>query len=717
MRHFILGRMGFPFFIIFIALAHHFSYALAETGGTGLSIRWKREIGTETYTRGITEKGRTTYIQAYNGFLYALDERGNKRWRVKTDLYENAFKKFNGVLYTGARDGYLLSINGDSGQELWRYKAEGSINGAPVIAGDLILFGSSGGILYAINPETGLKKWSYRTESGVSFSPAISEDKIVYVGSKDGLFYAISAEGGKLLWKFSAEGGIVASPVIDGDNVYFGARDEKLYSLNRYTGESRWLFNAGSALNSNPLIYGKTICAVSDEGILYGIDKETGTEIWRIKLERRSNTNLAEAGGVLYAGTDDLYAIDINNGKVIWRFNERVKELFQMEMQRLKIEGERRLTEDEKRAIRVSDYFPIDSRINSSPIIADGDISFGTEKGYLYLVNRLTGEIMWRFKTGAAGSLSPIADKEAVYTAGDDNTVYAFNVNSGQIKWKAVLYGEIEKINVGEKGLYAVDSNKRLYALKKSDGNIRWSHRAEGEVNGIYTMQERDAHEIVILQTDNEKIHGIDGDKGTTWVGQAFRIPDFITSPIAIENDILFFGSKKGDLYALQLKDKRFSIVWQTHLGKAVIAAPILFNNMVYAATENGEILGIDKALGVIKWRYGLKGNIGLLTAHDGVIYAVINEQFIHAIDAGVSKTLWRFDAKTRIKGVNVVNSEGLFVTADTGVIYNIDKADGAIRNEFKVDEGIASQPVSGDGNLFYITREGNLYTLTIRLQ
>ena len=47
-----------------------------------------------------------------------------------------------------------------------------------------------------------------------------------------------------------------------------------------------------------------------------------------------------------------------------------------------------------------------------------------------------------------------------------------------------------------------------------------------------------------------------------------------------------------------------------------------------------------------------------------GVIYAVINEQFIHAIDAGVKKTLWRFDAKTRIKGINVVNSEGLFVTA-----------------------------------------------------
>ena len=59
-------------------------------------------------------------------------------------------------------------------------------------------------------------------------------------------------------------------------------------------------------------------------------------------------------------------------------------------------------------------------------------------------------------------------------------------------------------------------------------------------------MQERDAHEIVILQTDNEKIHGIDGDKGTTWVGQAFRIPDFITSPIAIENDILFLALGKA---------------------------------------------------------------------------------------------------------------------------------------------------------------------------
>lgn len=708
--------MGFPFFI-FIIIAYFFSYSLAETGGTGLSIRWKREIGTETYTRGITEKGRTTYIQAYNGFLYALDEKGNKRWRVKTDLYENASKKLNGILYTGTRDGYLLSINEDSGQEIWRYKAEGSINAAPVIAGELILFGSSGAILYALNAETGFKKWSYRTERGVSSSPAISEDNIVYVGSKDGLFYAISPEDGKLLWRFSAEGGIVASPVIDGDDVYFGARDEKLYSLNRYTGEQRWLFNTGSALNTNPLIYGKTICVASDDGILYGIDKETGTERWRLKLERWSNTNLAEADGVLYAGTDDLYAIDINNGRVIWRFNERAKELFQMELLRLKVEGERRLTEDEKRTIRVRDYFPIDSRISSSPMVAEGDISFGTEKGYLYLVNRLTGEIMWRFKTGVAGSLSPIADREAVYTAGDDNTIYAFNVNSGQIKWKTVLYGEIEKINIGGKGLYALDSNKRLYGLKKSDGNIRWSHRAGGEVNGIYTMQDRDAHEIVILLTDNEKIHGIDGDKGTPLVGQAFRIPDFMTSPIAIEKDILFFGSEKGDLYTLQLKDRRFSVIWQTHLGKAVITAPVLFNNMVYAATENGEIFGIDKASGIIKWRYGLKGNIKSLIAGDGVIYALLNEQFIYAIDAGANKTLWKFDAKGRIKGINVIYSEGLFVTADTGIIYSIDKADGAIRNEFKVDEGIASQIASADGNLFYITREGKLYTLTIKLQ
>lgn len=708
--------MGFPFFI-FIIITCLFTYSFAEIGGTSLGIRWKKEIGVETYTRGIAEKGRRTYIQAYNGFLYALDEKGSKMWRVKTDLYENAFKEFNGILYTGTRDGYLLAINGDNGHEIWRYKAEGSINAAPAIAGSLIFFGSSGGIFYSINTETGFKKWLYRTERGISSSPVISDDKIVYVGSKDGSFYAISAEDGKLLLKFNVEGGIAASPVIDGDYVYFGARDEKLYSLNRYTGEQRWLFNAGSALNSNPVIYGKTICAASDDGILYGIDKESGAEIWRIKLEKWANINLTEAGGVLYAGTDDLYAIDINNGKILWRFNERVKELFQVEMQRLKIEGERRLTEDEKRAIRVRDYFPIDSRISLSPIVVGGDISFGTEKGYLYLVNRLTGGIMWRFKAGAAGSLPPIADREAVYTAGDDNAIYAFDASSGNVKWKAVLYGDIERINVGEKGLYAVDSNKRLYSLKKSDGSIRWLYRAEGEINGIYTLQERDAHEIVILQTDNEKIHGIDGDKGAIWVGQAFRSPDSIASPIAIEKDTLFFGSKKGGFYALQLKEKKIYIVWQIHLGKAVITAPIIFNNTVYAAAENGEILGIDKASGLIKWRYGLKGNIGLLTAYDGVIYAVINEQFIHAIDAGANKALWRFDAKARIKGINVVNSEGLFVAADSGVVYNIDKADGSIRNESKFDEGIASQPVSVDGGLLYITREGNLYSLIMKLQ
>ena len=230
------------------------TFASAETD-TNFRIKWKTEIGNETYTKSNTQDNRTTYIQAYNGFLYALDLRGQKRWRFRTDLYDNAFIRFNGVIYTGTRDGYVSALEGVDGKVIWQYKTNGSINSPPAISDGVIYFGSADGTVYALNIETGLKRWAFKTERGISSSPLISEEKILYFGAKDGYFHALNSENGSLLWKFKAEGGIAASPVIDSDAVYFCSRDERIYALNRFTGELKWQFNISSNPVSAPVIY------------------------------------------------------------------------------------------------------------------------------------------------------------------------------------------------------------------------------------------------------------------------------------------------------------------------------------------------------------------------------------------------------------------------------------------------------------------------------
>ena len=76
---------------------------------------------------------------------------------------------------------------------------------SPVVAENVVYFGSTDHYIYAVDLQSGALKWKSKTGSGVTSSPAV-ENGLVYFGSYDGIFYAVDAETGKLKWKFQTAG-------------------------------------------------------------------------------------------------------------------------------------------------------------------------------------------------------------------------------------------------------------------------------------------------------------------------------------------------------------------------------------------------------------------------------------------------------------------------------------------------------------------------------
>lgn len=68
----------------------------------------------------------------------------------------------NGVVYFGSHGGWLYAINGETGDEEWRFKAEDVIISSPVVAEGIVYFGSFDTYLYAIDYMTGRQKWKFR---------------------------------------------------------------------------------------------------------------------------------------------------------------------------------------------------------------------------------------------------------------------------------------------------------------------------------------------------------------------------------------------------------------------------------------------------------------------------------------------------------------------------------------------------------------------------
>ncbi|MGZ8206410.1 pyrroloquinoline quinone-dependent dehydrogenase [Enterobacter hormaechei subsp. xiangfangensis] len=278
----------------------------------------------------------------------------------------------------------------------------------PIFANDTLYIGTPFDRLIALDPGTGKEKWHYDTKSsrkaltqpvlknrGVSYwqakNPVSGEacQKMVYMGTVDGKLFALDADSGKPCSGFANNGvldlnqwntvnakyplSVLQPPTVVGNHLLVGwagkdwayaeAPPGTVFSVNAQTGKLEWTF----------------------EAIPAEIRKRTGTaNVW-------THMSADEANGLVYLpvsspspnywggnrvdaiplGTSTT-ALDINTGKVVW-----------------------------SRQWVHHDVWDYD--INSAPTLMDITVDGkqipaliqATKQGFLFVVNRLTGEDVW----------------------------------------------------------------------------------------------------------------------------------------------------------------------------------------------------------------------------------------------------------------------------------------------------------------------------------
>ena len=278
----------------------------------------------------------------------------------------------------------------------------------PIFANDTLYIGTPFDRLIALDPGTGKEKWHYDTKSsrkaltqpvlknrGVSYwqakNPVKGEacQKMVYMGTVDGKLFALDADSGKPCSGFADNGVLdlnqwntvnakyplsdLQPPTVVGNHLLVGwagkdwayaeAPPGTVFSVNAQTGKLEWTF----------------------EAIPAEIRKRTGTaNVW-------THMSADEANGLVYLpvsspapnywggnrvdaiplGTSTT-ALDINTGKVVW-----------------------------SRQWVHHDVWDYD--INSAPTLMDITVDGkqipalvqATKQGFLFVVNRLTGEDVW----------------------------------------------------------------------------------------------------------------------------------------------------------------------------------------------------------------------------------------------------------------------------------------------------------------------------------
>lgn len=321
-------------------------------------------------------------------------------------------------------------------------------------------------------------------DSGMSCnsSPAIASDGTVYVGfynAGSGKLTALTA--GALKWEYALGGETHSSPAIakNGD-VYIGCDDNKVYAI-RSTGAPSWPtpFATTGKVTATPAVGDSKVYVGSWDKNIYAINSTTGAEAWHYTTGDAVVSSAALSDdNVLYVGSLDkkLYAIDRNSVS-------------------------------NPPALKWP-AFTAHGAIYASPALGSTAVYFADLAGYVYCLNRLTGQDNWNLAApigGAFHSSPAIGPDGTVYIGSDDGKVYAINGANGSVKWTFATGGAVQSspaidsngtIYVGSagKGLYAISSSgtqKWLLAGTSADscpaiGLNRWIYMVlDGKVNAV----------------------------------------------------------------------------------------------------------------------------------------------------------------------------------------------------------------------------------------
>ncbi|MGZ3698820.1 MAG: outer membrane protein assembly factor BamB family protein [Bdellovibrionota bacterium] len=327
--------------------------------------------------------------------------------------YSNALMVENTLVF-GSRNVGVVALYPGINQQRWVLPIAGGVVSEIGVDKGTLYFGGGDGFLYSVNLENGRVNWRYDVRNPLISRPTVAENR-VFVTTTDDTVYAFDASTGKWLWHYRRRSSQTATilgasaPLVDNGEVIAGLSDGFLVALNLQDGSIKWEKKLHTGIkftdvDAHPVLENGILYEPSYDGALYALKRQSGDIVWRFDAGGSKDVVLEGERVYLPSSDGNVYALSKASAKVLWKFE-------------------------------------LDKGAPTRLVVTDRYIIVGSSFQYLYVIDKETGNGLYRYNVGNGSGFSsaPAYDAAAhrFYILSQGGNLYSFAVRqlSGKV-WK-----------------------------------------------------------------------------------------------------------------------------------------------------------------------------------------------------------------------------------------------------------------------------------------
>lgn len=295
-------------------------------------------------------------------------------------------------------------------------------------------------------------------------------------------------------------------------------------ALDRATGQLKWRLPISQGAEASAALINDRLFLGGSDGQFYAIQADQGKVLWTFptRIETLSEPLLHEGTLYVLTGNNTLYALDAATGKQLWLYSRQ-------------------------------DTSSLSIRGGSKPALRNGTLYVGFSDGALVALLASNGAVKWekqlnRNKKFRDLDTDPLLEGDYLYVLGYDDHMYCLRAATGEQVWMSPVGGYGSILLSGER-LYYAGSSGEFMALNKETGQKVWSFPLK---EGIATSASL-LKGLVVFGESQGALRILDAASGKEVA--SFSPGRGILSPPTVDEEAgrIYFISNEANLYSLKV--------------------------------------------------------------------------------------------------------------------------------------------------------------------